>query len=72
MPKNQGVGMTKKHYIAIAQALKDARPIHSANLSADIANGVLDSAARNLSEAMQRDNPLFDRSRFLDACGVQS
>ena len=27
--------------------------------------------ARNLADALQADNPRFNRDRFLDACGVK-
>ena len=59
--------MTKKDYIAIAQAIKQTDEWH------DMAGGpVLPVLIGKLVYIMERDNPRFDRARFLQACGVQS
>lgn len=50
--------MTRKDYILIAAALKAAQTIPQ--------------AARNLADQLAQDNLRFDRTRFLEACGVQS
>jgi hypothetical protein len=69
--------MTRKDYVLIAAALKDARPIpkhelyaldHNERLCADTYRNV----ARSIADALAKDNPRFDRERFLTACGVQS
>jgi hypothetical protein len=54
--------MTRKDYVIIADAIATSWH-HSADSKADI--------ARNLADALQADNPRFDRARFLDACGVK-
>ena len=59
--------MTRKDYVLIAETL--------ANLMNDFNNGGEDSVslslvAQELADALQGDNPRFDRARFLDACGV--
>lgn len=57
--------MTRKDYILIAKAIKDA-------------SSAPGFAARNsfvthaLADALAKDNPRFDRDRFMKACGVQS
>lgn len=57
--------MTRKDYVLIAAALKDARA------STPEANHVgVDVAASNIAHALARDNPRFDRARFLKAAGV--
>lgn len=48
--------MTRKHYIALAGALKDA----SANYNLCVSVGVV----------CAQDNPRFDMRTFLNACGV--
>ena len=60
--------MTRKDYILIAKAIKDAatgypeaRP-DAVQQSEDIAFGI--------AEALAGDNSRFDRDRFLRACGV--
>jgi hypothetical protein len=60
--------MTKKDYVLIARAFA---------LTADINDTTgyklaRYDVARFLAESLALDNPKFDRSRFLAACGVQS
>lgn len=62
--------MTRKDYILIAEALKEARA-EALALRAGAGVGVTIAAVR-LADALARDNPRFDRERFLKACGVQS
>jgi predicted secreted Zn-dependent protease len=58
--------MTRKDYILIAAALKAARKYDEC--PADQA--VCDNVAQELANALARDNPRFDRERFLKAAGV--
>lgn len=60
--------MTRKDYIAIALCVASVRRItrkwpHPAD--------VLDAMARALAELFGRDNPRFDRERFLRSCQNQ-
>ena len=57
--------MTRKDYVAIAAAIKDA----GERFNMDGAGNYL---AHQLAALLARDNPRFDRARFLAACGVQS
>lgn len=58
--------MTRKDYILIAAALKNAREVQpEASLGIDV-------AAWHMCESLARDNPRFDRERFLKAAGVVS
>lgn len=65
--------MTRKDYVAIAKAISDGQFI-DLRTNGEVAVSVLTRAkiARQLADAMSRDNPRFDRDRFLAACGVQS
>jgi len=63
--------MTRKDYVLIAAALREARSNYSLPNVAIYHNGI-DNAAHRLADALGRDNPRFDRERFLDAAGVQS
>lgn len=54
--------MTRKDYIAIAEALRDALNLTSGNCHHR--DGVRD-AAEKIANAMQDDNPSFDRAHFL-------
>lgn len=59
--------MTRKDYVMIAETLAD--------LMADFNNGGDDTisltlVAVELAETLAKDNPRFDRDRFLTACGV--
>ncbi len=55
--------MTRKDYVLIAEALRESRPqmggIEGWNC-----------AAIGVADALARDNPRFDRERFLKAAGV--
>lgn len=61
--------MTRKDYILIADALKDARG--TMLLTAAAYHSGVDNAVHRLADALARDNPRFDRERFLKAAGVQ-
>jgi hypothetical protein len=56
--------MTRKDYQLIADVFANFGKIIilEETIGADI--------ARNLADALQADNPRFDRARFLAACGV--
>ena len=65
--------MTRKDYILIADALKNAQPMCKLNDFADeMVSACHRDVARTLADALGRDNPRFDRERFLKAAGVQS
>lgn len=65
--------MTRKDYVAIAQILKDALAIPpSTPLATTITRSVVHDIAYDCAALMAADNPAFDRTRFLKACGVQS
>jgi hypothetical protein len=57
--------MTRKDYIALANALKDAKPdtFHDPVKIWGI-------AVANIADVLKADNSNFDRARFLTACGV--
>jgi hypothetical protein len=65
--------MTRKDYVALAAALRDTLLI---NLSTPDqlagAKAAHHSAVTRVAVVLARDNPRFDRARFLAACGVQS
>jgi hypothetical protein len=66
--------MTRKDYVLIAKALKQARDqIPNTNSSINAGEFVANStAARLVAYALADDNPRFDRQKFLTACGVES
>jgi hypothetical protein len=67
--------MTRKDYVLIAAALKEARHHFWAGRSDDnsqppnFADG-LQAAAEELALRLSNDNARFDRARFLTACGM--
>jgi hypothetical protein len=67
--------MTRKDYVAIAAAISEARmnPTHFFinREEGEYGEGVF-SVAVALADRLARDNPRFDRARFLKAAGVQS
>lgn len=56
----------RRHYLAIADTLKDASTddLFAYTETVRIAN--------KLADLFMRDNPRFDRQRFLHACGLES
>ena len=54
--------MTKKHFVAIADAMKSARVIDKSQWEED---------CKTLAWALAQINPKFDRMLFLDACGLK-
>lgn len=65
--------MTRKHFKALADALKRVKPAKSDFISEDAANQAawtwertVDAVAGMCREA----NDLFDRAKFLTACGM--
>ena len=68
--------MTKKDYIKIAAILAEAKP-DSERLKDYHADNVVDALelqwgriVRKIADALLSDNPCFDPSRFLKACGI--
>ena len=57
--------MTRKDYVAFAEMFEKL-PRHSAIDPYDVWYLAVQGAA----DIFQRDNPAFDKRRFLDACGV--
>ena len=59
--------MTKKDYILLADAFKGYFPLH--RYEGGLAKTAL---ARRVADALEKDNPRFNREKFLAACGVES
>jgi hypothetical protein len=64
--------MTKKDYILIAAALKAALQIDGKDEYLPAYKVAIRRVADTLCADLARDNPRFDRERFLRAAGVQS
>lgn len=54
--------MTRKHFELVASILADA----------DLDPAALATVAQDFAEAFKNENPRFDRTKFLVACGVGS
>ena len=65
--------MTRKDYVLIANALRDARAkirqCEPEESITDLCDGV-SYAIDYITDALQSDNPRFDRARFLEACAA--
>ena len=60
--------MTRKDYVLIADTFAKFAKIRDLDQSINWSEADL---VRNLADALQADNPRFDRARFLVACGVK-
>lgn len=58
--------MTRKHFIALAAAIRKA---HDDTEAKGTGTGPLLTLAREVAELCEKDNKLFDRMRFMAACG---
>ena len=61
--------MTRKDYILIAAAMLLTRLNYGPSWNANLFRA-LDDASKALADELARDNPRFDRAKFLTACGV--
>lgn len=64
--------MTRKDYIAIADAIRRAEPVAMIESERPILRQAWARTADHIADALQADNCRFDRYRFLRACGVEA
>jgi hypothetical protein len=64
--------MTKKDYELIAGVIADTTDITNilADLDMESAERVIVLIAQRLASSLEMENPLFNRDKFLTACGV--
>ncbi len=60
--------MTRKHFKALADALKEAKPLPS-GYDEDRSVEVWESCLRGVAATCRSFNPQFDRAKFYAACG---
>jgi len=62
--------MTRKDYIAIANAIASARRVQNAVQPryVDVSNTAINQVVRSLCFIFKSDNPRFDPHKFEDAC----
>lgn len=74
----RGILMSKKHFELVARILReqlsadpraDSRELAYANMGA---RAVLIATAEAFADAFAKENPRFDRDRFLTACGIDN
>lgn len=61
--------LTRKHYEAIAEILSEHKD--DSQYSTVIDERRVESISLSLADYFEKDNPRFDRDRFLEACGVE-
>ena len=59
--------MTRKDYIAIAEAIRDERAAWDVSGDSAPAFLALHNVARNIADVFEKDNLRFDRARFMEA-----
>jgi hypothetical protein len=59
--------MTRKHFIALADALRSARPLKpiNPNVLTDMAESQWDVDCRKIADVCRQFNPYFQREKFL-------
>ena len=64
--------MTKKDYILISSAIKDAKiSLSYASVCLPETERSIEMVAEMLSANLYQQNPLFNREKFLLACGIK-
>lgn len=66
--------MTRKHFKAIADAMRDVRPHYTTEAGKEFRRVELcqwEKGCEELARTLRQFNPLFDKGKFLDACGVK-
>jgi len=64
--------MTRKDYIAIAAALREASaPVWASQIFPTSGEEMRQDIIGRIASVLQADNPHFDRARFLAACGIE-
>jgi len=66
--------MTRKDYVMLAGIIKDCNLIPTLNKNKEeglIQADILFTVASQLAYKLEQDNPRFDRTKFLTACGVK-
>lgn len=72
------MAMTKKHYEMVASTIRQQRAIalnwngEGAAQDCRLVHASTEAIARVMAVKFADDNPMFDRERFLKACGVES
>ncbi len=65
--------MTRKHYEQFARELsRDLANIQIGDTNRDLIRLQIEYAANLIADIAIQDNPRFDRSRFMKACGLSS
>ncbi len=64
--------MTRKDYILIASVIKSCRKHGEDDVEIASENRTIFYFARLLADKLSVDNPRFDRTKFLQACGCQT
>ncbi len=66
------MSMTKKHYEMVAKVFAKTRLYVEYEEHRNGRESARQYLAEELADQFASDNPLFDRARFLKACGVQA
>ena len=61
--------MTKKHYEAIAKAIRTYQPDDSRYYYDEVVCDFV-RMCEQMADFFQKDNPKFDRTKFLESCGA--
>lgn len=62
--------MTRKDYVALAAAVRKVHDSYGKNWNPNLFRAVRD-VALSLADTLARDNPRFDRARFMRAAGFE-
>lgn len=62
--------LSRKHYKAIAEIIKTQKDLADIFAGKEFATQRIDDVATGLADHFAKDNPRFDRERFLAACGL--
>lgn len=64
--------MTRKDYIIIAQAIRNATPVAMIAEELPLLRQAHANTAIKIANALKADNHRFDVARFMEACGLEN
>lgn len=64
--------MTKKDYVKIANVLATFKTYSESMPASPWRQTALEEITGRMADMLAQDNPRFDRTRFLKACGLES
>lgn len=64
--------MTQKDYVRTAELLEECMPLNDLDESYNAEYIQWQNTVENLAHGYEQDNPKFNKTKFLQACGIET